>query len=166
MEKSDRRSLESGRTSQQSVRLPKIDVSESGDMVKFTLSELTESGQEKGEILCKKSESNRSSAAALHDSLSADKCDFCNMENHTSVSCYMYLDLNVQERPQLIEQSRFCLRCLSNSHVADHCESRCTHCEGDNHVILCFVVEIEKGQSGVGSDDCAELTVVGIVWPQ
>ena len=46
---------------------------------------------------------------------------------------------------------------MSNSHVADSCESRCTHCEGEHHVTLCFGVQNETSQSGIGSDDCADL---------
>ena len=83
-----------------------------------TLSGLTDPGEKKTEAHHKKFQSNQSSAAALQNSSSVRKCDFCDMKNHVSAYCYRYLNLDARERQKKVEQIRLCFRCLSRSHIA------------------------------------------------
>ncbi|XP_043199674.1 uncharacterized protein LOC122369203 [Amphibalanus amphitrite] len=75
------------------------------------------------------------SGAAL--TASSGVCIFCG-KAHRSVECHELLKLSVSQRHDLIKQSGACFRCLSESHRARECQSKCsTSCQlltlGDLH---------------------------------
>ncbi|XP_043226812.1 uncharacterized protein LOC122383972 [Amphibalanus amphitrite] len=83
------------------------------------------------------------SGAAL--TASSGVCIFCG-KAHRSVECHELLKLSVSQRHDLIKQSGACFRCLSGSHRARECQSKCELCGGGHHKLCCF----SKGKTSQG----------------
>jgi hypothetical protein len=72
-------------------------------------------------------------------------CLMCK-ENHFLTSCNKYINLNVEERVQFVQNQLLCFNCLSPYHRARYCKSKksCQHCRRRHHSSLHFITKFER----------------------
>lgn len=74
--------------------------------------------------------------AAVH-SATARKCAYCS-NNHVTVYCPVFKRKSIEERYNVVRQSRLCFNCLKPRHFPVQCESdkRCLKCQQRQHTML------------------------------
>lgn len=65
-----------------------------------------------------------------------NKCKMCNAD-HFIGSCKRFLELNIQERRNIVKENNLCFNCLKLNHKVMHCKSsNCKKCNRKHHTLL------------------------------
>lgn len=98
----------------------------------------------------------------LAENKSFSKCVVCS-RNHYITGCAEFLNLDVNQRFELVKRNRLCINCLKHGHQLQTCTSQsCKTCKGRHHSLLHRARPRPKEEDNIPSKDSEHVSDVSI----